>query len=679
MGVTAISAASTAIVALTKQSIESYAEYEQLIGGVETLYGATYTSIEEYTKATGASFQISERAFEQYQKRSQIVLENASNEYKTAGLSVNEYMNTVNCFAASLTSSLGGYEWQAANYADMIVKDMADNANKMGTSMESIQNAYSGFAKGNFTMLDNLKLGYGGTKEEMERLLRKAEELAGYEVGSLDISSFADVSDAIHIIQEDMGITGTTAREAASTIQGSASMMQAAWANLVTGMSDSEADIGELFDNLIESAEIFLENLLPVAEQALYSITELIGQLAPVIIEKLPALAEQILPALLNAATAILSALGAALPGIFDALSATIIQISGTLSTTLKDGLLSPESLQKMFDSAFGLLISLGEAVIENLPVVVSLGLELLIALANGIAVSLPELIPTIVDVVLQIVDTLTDPTTLTNLIDAAIAIVVALANALLQDDVIGALIAKAPEIIQNLVTAIVNNVPKLLTAASEIVIKLATGIIDKLSDITDAATEIVNTVVDGVKALGKDLLGVGKNIVEGVKNGIKEAWKDMKTWLATLFGDIITIAKNILGIKSPSRVFAEIGMFLDEGLAKGIKDYSDVAVNATEEMIKEVEDAAQVDASKLVVTPKIETKKATGAIEGVDFNALATSSIDGIASIAKSVDYNALVNASIQGMSALVDLFKSGEAKVGVGNTRDLRRALNA
>ena len=208
---------------------------------------------------------------------------------------------------------------------------------------------------------------------------------------------------------------------------------------------------------------------------------------------------------------------------------------------------------------------------------------------------------------------------------------------------------------------------------------EITTGITDKLSDITDSATDIVNTVVDGVKDLADDLLGVGKNIVQGVKDGITEAWADMKTWLSTLFGDIITIAKNILGIKSPSKVFAEIGMFLDEGLAQGIRDYSDVAVNATKEMIEEVEDAAQLDASKLVVTPTVETAKATGAIEGVDFNALATSSIDGIASIAKSVDYNALVNASIQGMSALVDLFKSGEAKVGVGNTRDLRRALNA
>lgn len=241
VGGAAIAAASTAVAALTKVSIDQYGEYEQLVGGVETLF----------------------------EKASNTVLNYAQNAYKTAGLSANEYMSTVTSFSASLLQSLGNKTALAAEIADMAITDMADNANKMGTSMEMIQNAYQGFAKQNFTMLDNLKLGYGGTKSEMERLIADAEDIkrANGEMASYSIDSFSDMVEAIHVVQTEMGITGTTAAEASSTIEGSISSMKAAWKNLSTGMADETADMESLVENFVDSVDTAGRNIIQRVEQ----------------------------------------------------------------------------------------------------------------------------------------------------------------------------------------------------------------------------------------------------------------------------------------------------------------------------------------------------------------------------------------------------------------------------
>lgn len=243
VGATALGAAAAGVVSLTKKSIESYAEYEQLVGGVETLFKDSADTVMGY----------------------------AENAYKTAGLSANEYMSTVTSFSASLLQSLNGDTAAAAQIADTAITDMADNANKMGTSMESIQNAYQGFAKQNYTMLDNLKLGYGGTKEEMERLIAHANRVkeANGEMADLSIESFADVTEAIHIVQTEMGITGATSIEASSTISGSVASMKSAWTNLVTGLGDANADIDVLLDNFLDSVETVGKNLLPAVKRIL--------------------------------------------------------------------------------------------------------------------------------------------------------------------------------------------------------------------------------------------------------------------------------------------------------------------------------------------------------------------------------------------------------------------------
>ncbi|MFA6931737.1 MAG: hypothetical protein WCT05_15540, partial [Lentisphaeria bacterium] len=242
---------------ITKAAVESYAEYEQLVGGVDTLFGDSSKKVQEY----------------------------ADNAYKTAGMSSNDYMETVTSFSAPLLQSLGGDTDKAAEAANQALTDMSDNANKMGSDMTSIQNAYQGFAKGNYGMLDNLKLGYGGTKEEMERLLSDAEKLSGQKY---DISSLSDVYDAVHAVQTEMGITGTTAKEASETISGSMDTAKAAWQNFLTGLGSGE-DITGVTQNLIDSVAPVGENLLPVVGQVVES---LFTALRNFIVEKLPEMAQ---------------------------------------------------------------------------------------------------------------------------------------------------------------------------------------------------------------------------------------------------------------------------------------------------------------------------------------------------------------------------------------------------
>lgn len=270
----ATAAAAGAVIALTKSAVENYGEYEQLVGGVETLFKDSAGTVQEY----------------------------ANNAYKTAGLSANEYMETVTSFSASLLQSMGNDTEAAAEKANRAITDMSDNANKMGTDMQSIQNAYQGFAKQNYTMLDNLKLGYGGTKEEMQRLIDDANALnaAQGNYTNYTIESYADIVDAIHTVQTEMGITGTTALEASTTIEGSVSAMKAAWSNFVTGLGNDNANISELSAQLIESVGTVAENVLPVVETVLKNIAQAVQEDGPAMIEKFVSYAIEKLPEVIS-------------------------------------------------------------------------------------------------------------------------------------------------------------------------------------------------------------------------------------------------------------------------------------------------------------------------------------------------------------------------------------------
>lgn len=272
--VSGVKAVASGIKSLISGAIEGYGEYEQLVGGVETLFGSSADT----------------------------VIKNAENAYKTAGLSANAYMETVTSFSASLLQSMGNDTEAAAKKADLALTDMSDNANKMGTDMQSIQNAYQGFAKQNYTMLDNLKLGYGGTKEEMQRLIDDANALnaAQGNYTNYTIESYADIVDAIHTVQTEMGITGTTALEASTTIEGSVSAMKAAWGNFVTGLGDQNADIGALTEELIQTAGTVAKNVLPVIENVVKNIAETVKKQGPDMITKFVAYATEKLPEVLK-------------------------------------------------------------------------------------------------------------------------------------------------------------------------------------------------------------------------------------------------------------------------------------------------------------------------------------------------------------------------------------------
>ena len=515
IGTAAVGAAAAGIGALTKAAVDNYAEYEQLVGGVETLF----------------------------KENSGLIQELASNAYKTAGISANSYMEQATAFSASLIQALGGDTAAASAYANRAILDMSDNANKMGTDIETIQMTYQSLMRGNYAMLDNLKLGYGGTKAELERLVSDAEKLTGE---ALDPSKFSDVITAINAVQTELGITGTTVKEAGTTIEGSVNSMKAAWDNLITGIADDSADLDMLIGNFVESVGAVATNLIPKIGTALNGASKLVRDLIPVIVQEIPVLIEENLTILAEAGVAIIQ--------------------------SLVDGI--SQNQEMLFETVFGVITYLTESFITMLPQIVQLGLDLIVSLANGIAENIPELIPTIVDVVIQIVETLIDNVDM--LVDAAIAIIIGLTEGII--NALPRLIEKAPEIIEKLVTAIVNNVPKLLKAALEIIVMLANGLISNIPKLIEAIPKIVTSIVKGFTSHMSQIKGIGKNIVNGVWQGIQSMVSWFTNKVKSFFSGIVNSVKNALGIHSPSKVFASIGCYMAEGLAEGWdKEYNGI------------------------------------------------------------------------------------------------------
>ena len=313
--VAGVKAVAGAVKNIGEAAIQSYGEYEQLVGGVETLFKSSADTVMQY----------------------------AANAYQTAGMSANEYMTTVTAFSASLLQSMGNDTDAAAEKANLAITDMSDNANKMGTDMQSIQNAYQGFAKQNYTMLDNLKLGYGGTKEEMQRLLDDANALnaAQGNYTNYTIDSYADIVDAIHTVQTEMGITGTTQLEASTTIQGSIAAMKAAYDNFITGLGDENADMAELTTNLLGSTVTVAENLLPVVEKILENIGVVVQEKGPEMIEKFVGYAVEKLPQVIELGMkmvlAIVSGLANNLPQIVRSVLDMMATIVKTFVSSLPD------------------------------------------------------------------------------------------------------------------------------------------------------------------------------------------------------------------------------------------------------------------------------------------------------------------------------------------------------
>lgn len=357
----ATTAGAAAVSALTTLAVNSYAEYEQLVGGVETLYKNSADKVQEY----------------------------AAIAYKTAGLSANDYMETATSFAAALVSSLAGDTDAAAELANTAVSDMSDNANKFGTDIESLQTAYNGFAKGQFQLLDNLKLGYGGTKQEMQRLLDDANKLnaAQGKYTKYTIDNYADIVQAVHDIQTEMDITGTTAREASSTIQGSTSAAKAAWSNLVTGVADDNADFILLVNDFVDSVGTAAQNILPRIEIALDGAAKLIEHLVPPIMAKLPALIETVLPKLARSAVNIVQKLVSEIRANAGKLIDSAVQII----TVLGNGIY--QMLPTVAQSALQIILTMVSKLNENLPQMLDTAGRMLIAFVQGISNHLPDIV----------------------------------------------------------------------------------------------------------------------------------------------------------------------------------------------------------------------------------------------------------------------------------------------
>ena len=552
-----LAAGGAAVGALVKQSVSAYGDFEQLVGGVETLFGAGGAqNIYQYADAVGKSVSEIKDEYSALKNAELDVLANANNAYATAGMSANEYMETVTSFSAALISSLDGDTQKAASAADQAIIDMSDNANKMGTDIESIQNAYQGFAKQNYTMLDNLKLGYGGTKSEMERLLEDASKFSGVKY---DISSLSDVYEAIHVVQENLGIAGTTAREAATTIQGSAGQMSAAWQNLITGMGNENANMTNLVDTFVSSVSTFIGNLMPVIETALSGVAELITQLAPIIATELPALLTSVLPELLTAGLQIIEA--------------------------LTQGILT--ALPTMMPAIIQLVMDIGNFIIQNLPMLIEAGVQIILQLATALTEALPTLIPAIVEVVLTIVEYLVN--NLDMLIDAAIELMVALAEGLIA--ALPILIEKAPMIIAKYVEALMKVIPKVFVAGKELVIKLKDGLEASKDILFNKAQVLIATLKNKVSEKVKEFINIGKNIVDGIKQGLLNAWGNLEGTIQEKISGIVSWIKKLLGINSPSRVMAdEIGQFIPSGIAQGIENgmgvLHDTLSNMTSDMV---------------------------------------------------------------------------------------------
>ena len=390
-------------------AVMSYGEIEQLKGGIETLFGDS----------------------------AQKVLADADQAFKTAGMSASQYMDTSIQSAASLINSLGGDQEKAAELMNMSITDMADNVNKMGTNMEAVQNAYRGFSRGNFSMLDNLALGFSGTKEGMQDLLDKAQEISGIEY---DISSYSDIVEAIHVVQDEMGITGTTAKEAAGTIQGSMGAMKAAWENFVAGIADPDANLGDLITNLVDTSTTAIDNIVPVLGRTLSGIGVVIKRLAPVIMGKIPEIFNDLAPDLGEAAMAMVEY-------IVDAFTENVpklLEAGASMIQSIGEGL--TEGIPQFLEMALPLIEDFSESFKENVGHLVDLGIEFILNLVQGIMNSLPLLIE------------------------------------------------QAPQIIINFANAINENAPKLLMGGVQMLVMIGQGIINAIPTLIANIPKIFDT-----------------------------------------------------------------------------------------------------------------------------------------------------------------------------------------
>lgn len=485
-------AAATAIGTITKFVIQHYAEYEQLAGGVETLFGAQGMSLKKYAQSIGQTVEQARGKYDQLIQAQTEVMNNAKVAYKTAGMSANDYMNTITSFAAALKQSTAN-ETEAAKVANMAVIDMADNANKMGTNMEDIQNAYQGFSKQNYTMLDNLKLGYGGTKSEMERLLQEAEKLTGIHY---DINNLSDVYNAIHEIQKNLGITGTTAKEAMKTIDGAMKMTKASWDNLLTGLADPKQAVGPLISEFAKSLGILAKNVTPKIKEVFDALPNALIQITPQLMNMIIDLA----PSLILAAINLVAGLIGALPGI---ISPIFSQLSSLIGSGMIDkiGQSISSNMPTLISKGLDMLLQFSQAVLTYLPVLVGMGMKLIFYLVQGLMSALPTLISKV-------------PTIIANLADAF-------------SNSAQTIFAWGVKIIAEIIKGLVMSIPSLIANIPKII--YAIFAVWNAINWWNLGKGLINGIKNGITSMGGSLTSTAKNLFESLKNSVSNIFNNIK------------------------------------------------------------------------------------------------------------------------------------------------------
>lgn len=609
VGAAAIGAATTAVGALVTKSISEYADYEQLVGGVEKLFGKSADQMMKY----------------------------AANAYKTSGMSANDYMEQSTSFAAALINSLGGDTAKAADQADVAMRAISDNFNTFGGDIQNVQNAFQGFAKQNYTMLDNLKLGYGGTKTEMERLIADANEYgkATGQASDLTIESFSDIVTAIDLIQQKQNIAGTTSKEAATTIEGSVNSTKAAWTNLLTGVANGDADVAKLTKEFLDSAKTAFNNILPVAKQSIIGISKFVIELAPGIKKELPKLISSIIPMIEDTGkqlfNGIIKVIIDSAPKIKDtvlgiinqgitifsenksSIFSTISDFISEISNFLIDGI--PQfsaAIEKINSFVINIIPDAVQLITSMLPKLTELVLKIGIMQANNalkiipvLLKQIPIIIVSIVDKVLSLVPLVVNAgiellSSLVKDLPAIINMVVSIVPKLIQN-LISTILKHAPKILNagiKLFSALVQNLPKIISIVVKAVPKLTNALVKTiLSEIPKIAQtglklivsliknlpQMISETVSAVKSILSSILSaIGDfSLVDAGVNLIKGLWKGIENTKDWLFNQVSGLAKgltkkvkDVFKIKSPSRVFAdEIGKFLALGLGEGWED----------------------------------------------------------------------------------------------------------
>jgi phage-related protein len=605
--------------ALAGAVVNSYASAEQSVGGIETLFKGSADRMKSY----------------------------AAEAYATAGLSANEYMEQATSMSASLIQSVGGDTAKAAELANTALVAMSDNANKMGTDLTSIQNAFGGFAKGNFTMLDNLKLGYGGTQEEMARLLADAEKLPAAMGQKFDMSNYGDVVTAIQLIQEEMGIAGTTAQEASSTISGSFGMLKGSFDNLLVAMGSANneslafLDVGQQAANVVSSLETVIGNVTPVIE----SLGSSMGTLGPQLGGMMQTIVEAVvaaIPAVLDAGVALIGGLlqgiSSALPTLITALVPGVIGLVQSVAAiipqlvdagmkaviALGQGLV--QALPSLIPLVAFMVTGIVDGIVTNLPALIEVGLQLIMALVTGIINSIPVLISYLPELVYQIMNTILTgipliietgiqlltalitalpeiitmiievlPQIITSIIDtllsaipliiqAGITLLIALIGALPQ--IISTIVAALPQIITGIVNALTRSIPQIIMAGVQLLVALVSNMPAILGGIIGAIPQIISGIFNAIVNGVPQMAQAGLNLIRGLWNGISDAAGWLMGKISGFVDNVMGGIKDFFGIKSPSRrMKMEVGVQLPAGIGMGVEDNEDAAIKPLQDM----------------------------------------------------------------------------------------------